>query len=184
NATEENDRVPSPESSAIEVVEASVDEPEEEVQKETPATENENSFTSQIEDNEVAITSNNNSSLSNSDGQTGATLGEGLSKATMSPALVKQLREETGAGMMDCKNALLETGGDIIKAQEYLRKKGLSSVEKKASRVTTEGMIGSYIHDSRISVLVEINCETDFVSRDEIFKELVDDIAMQVAACP
>lgn len=104
--------------------------------------------------------------------------------ATISPALVKQLREETGAGMMDCKNALSETGGDIIKAQEYLRKKGLSSADKKASRVTAEGRIGSYIHDSRIGVLVEVNCETDFVSRGEIFKELVDDIAMQVAACP
>ncbi|XP_027359036.1 uncharacterized protein LOC113867772 isoform X3 [Abrus precatorius] len=104
--------------------------------------------------------------------------------ATISPALVKQLREETGAGMMDCKKALSETGGDIIKAQEYLRKKGLSSAEKKASRVTAEGRIGSYIHDSRIGVLVEVNCETDFVSRGEIFKELVDDIAMQVAACP
>lgn len=104
--------------------------------------------------------------------------------ATISPALVKQLREETGAGMMDCKKALSETGGDIIKAQEYLRKKGLASAEKKASRVTAEGRIGSYIHDSRIGVLVEVNCETDFVSRGEIFKELVDDIAMQVAACP
>ena len=86
--------------------------------------------------------------------------------------------------MMDCKKALSETGGDIIKAQEYLRKKGLASAEKKASRVTAEGRIGSYIHDSRIGVLVELNCETDFVSRGEIFKELVDDIAMQVAACP
>ena len=85
---------------------------------------------------------------------------------------------------MDCKKALSETGGDIIKAQEYLRKKGLSSADKKASRVTAEGRIGSYIHDSRIGVLVEVNCETDFVSRGEIFKELVDDIAMQVAACP
>lgn len=86
--------------------------------------------------------------------------------------------------MMDCKKALSETGGDIIKAQEYLRKKGLASAEKKASRATAEGRIGSYIHDSRIGILVEINCETDFVSRGEIFKELVDDIAMQVAACP
>lgn len=104
--------------------------------------------------------------------------------ASISPALVKHLREETGAGMMDCKKALSETGGDIIKAQEFLRKKGLSSAEKKATRVTAEGRIGSYIHDSRIGVLVEVNCETDFVSRGEIFKELVDDIAMQVAACP
>lgn len=104
--------------------------------------------------------------------------------ATISPALVKQLREETGAGMMDCKKALAETGGDIAKAQEYLRKKGLASADKKASRVTAEGRIGSYIHDSRIGVLIEVNCETDFVSRGDIFKELVDDLAMQVAACP
>ncbi|GAA0185845.1 translation elongation factor [Lithospermum erythrorhizon] len=109
---------------------------------------------------------------------------ESLSKATISPQLVKQLREESGAGMMDCKKALSETGGDIIKAQEYLRKKGLASADKKASRATAEGRIGSYIHDSRIGVLIEVNCETDFVSRGEIFKELVDDLAMQVAACP
>ncbi|PWA97196.1 Nucleic acid-binding, OB-fold [Artemisia annua] len=105
-------------------------------------------------------------------------------KATISPALVKQLREETGAGMMDCKKALAETEGDLVKAQEYLRKKGLASADKKASRATAEGRIGSYIHDSRIGVLVEVNCETDFVSRGDIFKELVNDLAMQVAACP
>lgn len=104
--------------------------------------------------------------------------------ATIPPALVKQLREETGAGMMDCKKALSESGGDIVKAQEFLRKKGLASAEKKSSRTTAEGRIGSYIHDSRIGVLVEVNCETDFVSRGDIFKELVDDLAMQVAACP
>lgn len=104
--------------------------------------------------------------------------------ATISPTLVKQLREETGAGMMDCKKALSETDGDIIKALEYLRKKGLAGAEKKASRTTAEGRIGSYIHDNRIGVLIEVNCETDFVSRGEIFKELVDDLAMQVAACP
>ncbi|XP_013596647.1 PREDICTED: uncharacterized protein LOC106304797 [Brassica oleracea var. oleracea] len=105
-------------------------------------------------------------------------------KAGISPALVKQLREETGAGMMDCKNALLESEGDMVKAQEYLRKKGLASADKKASRATAEGRIGSYIHDSRIGVLLEVNCETDFVSRGDIFKELVDDLAMQVAAYP
>ncbi|KAI3443754.1 hypothetical protein Pfo_000419 [Paulownia fortunei] len=105
-------------------------------------------------------------------------------KAAISPALVKQLREETGAGMMDCKKALSETGGDIIKAQEYLRKKGLASADKKASRATAEGRIGSYIHDSRIGVLIEVNCETDFVARGDIFRELVEDLAMQVAACP
>ncbi|CAN1764942.1 Elongation factor Ts [Linum perenne] len=81
--------------------------------------------------------------------------------------------------MMDCKNALSETGGDIIKAQEFLRTKGLASADKKASRVTAEGRIGSYIHDNRIGVLIEVNCETDFVSRGEIFKELVDDLSMQ-----
>lgn len=85
---------------------------------------------------------------------------------------------------MDCKNALSETGGDIVKAQEYLRKKGLASADKKSSRATAEGRIGSYIHDSRIGVLIEVNCETDFVSRGDIFKELVDDLAMQVAAYP
>lgn len=104
--------------------------------------------------------------------------------ATISPGLVKQLREETGAGMMDCKKALSETGGDLIKAQEFLRKKGLASADKKASRATSQGRIGSYIHDSRIGVLIEVNCETDFVSRGDIFKELVDDLAMQVAAYP
>jgi len=102
----------------------------------------------------------------------------------ISAALVKQLREETGAGMMDCKKALSETGGDLEKAQEYLRKKGLSSADKKSSRLAAEGRVGSYIHDARIGVLIEVNCETDFVGRSENFKELVDDLAMQVAACP
>lgn len=105
-------------------------------------------------------------------------------KATVSAALVKQLREETGAGMMDCKRALAETEGDLEKAQEYLRKKGLSTADKKSSRLAAEGRIGSYIHDARIGVLIEVNCETDFVGRSEKFKELVDDLAMQVAACP
>ncbi|PIN08311.1 hypothetical protein CDL12_19124 [Handroanthus impetiginosus] len=105
-------------------------------------------------------------------------------KAVVSAALVKQLREETGAGMMDCKKALSETGGDLEKAQEYLRKKGLSTAEKKSSRLAAEGRIGSYIHDSRIGVLIEVNCETDFVGRSQNFKELVDDLAMQVVACP
>ncbi|XP_054787506.1 polyprotein of EF-Ts, chloroplastic isoform X2 [Prosopis cineraria] len=164
--------------------ENSVNEPNE-VQEQAPATENENSFSSQVESKEVKSAPETNNSLSNANGQTGVSASEqGLSKATISPALVKQLREETGAGMMDCKRALSETGGDIIKAQEFLRKKGLASAEKKASRATAEGRIGSYIHDSRIGILVEVNCETDFVSRGEIFKELVDDMAMQVAACP
>ncbi|CAN6463018.1 unnamed protein product [Victoria cruziana] len=105
-------------------------------------------------------------------------------KAAVSAALVKQLREETGAGMMDCKKALTETGGDIVRAQEFLRKKGLASAEKKASRATAEGRIGSYIHDNRIGIMIEVNCETDFVARGDIFKQLVEDLAMQVAACP
>ncbi|GJN34841.1 hypothetical protein PR202_gb23540 [Eleusine coracana subsp. coracana] len=86
--------------------------------------------------------------------------------------------------MMDCKKALAESGGDIEKAQEYLRKKGLAAADKRAGRATAEGRIGSYIHDSRIGVLLEVNCETDFVSRGDVFKELVDDLAMQIAACP
>ncbi|XP_077218945.1 polyprotein of EF-Ts, chloroplastic-like isoform X2 [Tasmannia lanceolata] len=111
-------------------------------------------------------------------------LQESTARATVSAALVKHLHEETGAGMMDCKKALAETGGDLVKAQEFLRKKGLASAEKKASRATAEGRIGSYVHDNRIGVLIEVNCETDFVSRGDIFKQLVDDLAMQVAACP
>lgn len=103
---------------------------------------------------------------------------------TVSATLVKQLREETGAGMMDCKKALSETGGDLEKAQEYLRKKGLSAADKKSSRLAAEGRIGSYIHDARIGVLIEVNSETDFVGRSEKFKELVDDLAMQIVACP
>jgi elongation factor Ts len=86
--------------------------------------------------------------------------------------------------MMDCKKALAESGGDIEKAQEFLRKKGLAAADKRAGRATAEGRIGSYIHDSRIGVLLEVNCETDFVSRGDVFKELVDDLAMQIAACP
>ncbi|KAF5742983.1 hypothetical protein HS088_TW09G01045 [Tripterygium wilfordii] len=126
-----------------------------------------------------------NGNVGDSNGQSGVpSPKESATKASISPALVKQLREETGAGMMDCKKALSETGGDIVKAQEFLRKKGLASADKKSSRATAEGRIGSYIHDSRIGVLVEVNCETDFVSRGDIFRELVDDLAMQVAACP
>jgi len=98
---------------------------------------------------------------------------------------VQSLRQSTGAGMMDCKRALTENAGDITKAIEWLRQKGITSAEKKASRVAAEGMIGSYIHTgSRIGVLVEVNCETDFVARREEFKKLVNDVAMQIAACP
>jgi elongation factor Ts len=91
----------------------------------------------------------------------------------------------TGAGMMDCKKALNETKGDKDKAVEWLRQKGIASAEKKAGRAAAEGAIGSYIHTgARVGVLVEVNCETDFVARGEIFQELVRNVAMQVAACP
>lgn len=97
--------------------------------------------------------------------------------------LVKQLREETGAGMVDVKNALTESGGDREKAIELLRKKGLAAREKKASRMTMQGLVESYIHaGGRVGVLVEVNCETDFVARTDDFKSLVKDIAMHIAA--
>jgi elongation factor Ts len=105
--------------------------------------------------------------------------------AQISAKLVKELREKTGAGMMDCKKALSETGGDTAKAMEWLRQKGITSAEKKSGRTTAEGLVESYIHTGgRIGVLVEVNCETDFVARREEFKDLVRDVAMQVAACP
>ncbi|MEC4891752.1 MAG: translation elongation factor Ts [Oscillatoria sp. PMC 1051.18] len=105
--------------------------------------------------------------------------------AEISAKLVKELREKTGAGMMDCKKALQESGGDMTKAAEWLRKKGIASAEKKAGRVAAEGLVDSYIHTGgRIGVLVEVNCETDFVARNEAFQTLVRDIAMQIAACP
>ena len=99
--------------------------------------------------------------------------------------LVKDLRDKTGAGMMDCKKALNETDGSLEKAIEWLRKKGIASAEKKSGRVAAEGAIGSYIHTgSRVGVLLELNCETDFVARGEIFQSLLKNISMQVAACP
>ena len=99
--------------------------------------------------------------------------------------LVKDLRDQTGAGMMDCKKALNETEGNIDKAVEWLRKKGMASAEKKSGRVAAEGSIGSYIHTgSRVGVLLELNCETDFVARGDIFQSLLKDVSMQVAACP
>jgi elongation factor Ts len=105
--------------------------------------------------------------------------------AEISAKLVKELRDMTGAGMMDCKKALNETKGDKDKAVEWLRQKGIASAEKKAGRAAAEGAIGSYIHTgARVGVLVEVNCETDFVARGEIFQELVRNVAMQVAACP
>ncbi len=98
-------------------------------------------------------------------------------------SMVKTLREKSGAGMMDCKNALVETGGDVEKAVNYLRQKGLADAVKKAGRSTTEGVVYSYIHaGGKIGVLVEVNCETDFVARTPQFQELVKDVAMHVTA--
>ena len=100
----------------------------------------------------------------------------------ISPSLVKELREKTNAGMMDCKNALSEAKGDIVAAEDILRKKGIASAGKKASREAKEGIVASYIHlQGKVGVLVEINCETDFVARNEQFQKLVKDIGMQIA---
>ncbi|KPK35943.1 MAG: elongation factor Ts [Nitrospira bacterium SG8_35_1] len=95
---------------------------------------------------------------------------------------IKELREQTGAGMMDCKRALAETKGDLEQAMDVLRKKGIATATKKASREASEGLIGSYIHMGKIGVMVEINCETDFVAKTEDFQELVKDVAMHIAA--
>ncbi|MEK3786619.1 MULTISPECIES: translation elongation factor Ts [Paenibacillus] len=96
---------------------------------------------------------------------------------------VKELREKTGAGMLDCKKALEETNGDLTKAIEFLREKGLAAAANKAGRIATEGVVESYIHaGGRIGVLVEINCETDFVAKTDQFREFVRDIAMHIAA--
>jgi elongation factor Ts len=103
--------------------------------------------------------------------------------AEITAKLVSELRQKTGAGMMDCKKALQENGGDLEKAAEWLRKKGIASAEKKAGKTAAEGLVDSYIHTGgRIGVLVEVNCQTDFVARNEAFKKLVQDIAKQVAA--
>ncbi len=102
---------------------------------------------------------------------------------SISAAIVKELRERTGAGMMDCKNALVATSGDIEKAIDELRTKGLAKAAKKAGRIASEGIVTSYIHGGgRIGVLVEVNCETDFVAKTDEFKQLVHDVAMQIAA--
>lgn len=100
----------------------------------------------------------------------------------ISASLVKELREKTGAGMLDCRNALQETDGDLDKAVDLLREKGLSKAAKKSSRIAAEGLVESYIHGGRIGVLVEVNSETDFVAKTDEFKEFVKDIAMQIAA--
>ncbi|MEO0854126.1 MAG: translation elongation factor Ts [Cyanobacteria bacterium J06648_11] len=105
--------------------------------------------------------------------------------ADISAKLVKELRDKTGAGMMDCKKALKESDGDIEQAMAWLRQKGLASAAKKSGRVAAEGLVESYIHTGgRIGILVEVNCETDFVARRDEFKELARNIAMQIAACP
>jgi elongation factor Ts len=105
--------------------------------------------------------------------------------AEISAKLVKDLRDKTGAGMMDCKKALKENDGNIEKSIEWLRQKGIASASKKEGRVAAEGLVESYIHTGgRVGVLVEVNCETDFVARRDEFKTLVRDIAMQIAACP
>lgn len=105
--------------------------------------------------------------------------------AEISAKLVKELRDKTGAGMLDCKKALAESDGDIEKAVEWLRKRGITKAEKALSKTTAEGLVGSYIHTGgRVGVLVEVNCQTDFVARNESFQQLVRDVAMQIAASP
>ena len=97
--------------------------------------------------------------------------------------MVKELREASGAGMMDCKKALTEVGGDMIKAGEYLRKKGIASASKKEGRTTSQGIVGSYIHmGGKVGVLIEVACETDFVARTDDFQEFVHNVAMHIAA--
>jgi len=103
--------------------------------------------------------------------------------AEITAQLVKQLRERTGAGMMECKSALTEAKGDLVEAEVVLRKRGIASAGKKASRATKQGLIGSYIHHGgQLGVMVEVNCESDFVARTDDFKELVHDLAMHIAA--
>jgi elongation factor Ts len=103
----------------------------------------------------------------------------------ISAKIVKELRDKTSAGMMDCKKALQEFDGDLEKAMESLKKKGLASADKKSSRIASEGLIEAYIHmGGKLGILVELNCETDFVARNSDFQELAKNIAMQLAACP
>ena len=103
--------------------------------------------------------------------------------AEITAAAVKQLREKTGAGMMECKNALVESGGNEERAIEILRERGLASAKKREGRIAAEGIVGSYIHmGGKVGVLVELNCETDFVARGEEFQQLVKDVAMHIAA--
>jgi elongation factor Ts len=103
--------------------------------------------------------------------------------STISATMVKELREKTGAGIMDCKGALAECDGDMSQAIDFLRKKGLATAAKRAGRAMTEGIIESYIHmDNKLGVLVEVNCETDFVAKNDDFKEFAKNIAMHIAA--
>ena len=105
--------------------------------------------------------------------------------AEISAKIVKELRDKTSAGMMDCKKALQEAGGDFAKAEEALKKKGLATAAKKSGRIATEGIVEAYIHmGGKLGILVEVNCETDFVARRSEFQELARSIAMQIAACP
>lgn len=101
----------------------------------------------------------------------------------ITPAMIKELREKTGVGIMDCKEALVASDGDVDKALDHLRKKGLAQAAKKASRAASEGLVSSYIHGGgKIGVLVEVNCETDFVAKTDVFQEFVKNICMQIAA--
>jgi elongation factor Ts len=104
-------------------------------------------------------------------------------KIEIDPQLVRQLREKTNAGIMDCKRSLAETGGDLEKAEAVLRTRGIAGASKKASRATKEGIVASYIHlQGKVGVLVEVNCETDFVAKNEKFREFVKDITLHIAA--
>jgi len=106
-----------------------------------------------------------------------------MTSVTISPKQVSELRARTGAGMMDCKRALEESGGDMDRAAEILRKKGIAKAEKRAGRTATEGVIDAYVHgEGRLGVLIEVNCETDFVARTEGFQQLARDIALHVAS--
>ena len=102
--------------------------------------------------------------------------------AEISAQMIKDLRDRTGAGMSDCKKALVECGSDMDKAVDYLRKKGIANAAKKAARVASQGVVATYLHGSRLGVMVEVNCETDFVARNESFVEFAKEVAVQVAA--
>ena len=113
---------------------------------------------------------------------TDTTTREGMTNGRIDSALVKELRDRTGAGFMDCKRALEETAGDLDKAAALLRERGIAAAAKRSGREAREGLIGSYIHTGgRVGVLIEVNCETDFVARTDQFKKLVNDLAIQVA---